>query len=87
MATITLTKEQTRAVLGQALKALETKNTRHSKHDFKGSIVRISKGEKFSSYDVAEENGMSAKSAGMRLRGLQKQNLVRKLGGGNWKRV
>lgn len=84
MATITLTKEQTADVLKQALKALETGN--HAP-DFKTTIVRISKGERFNSSDIGEQCDMSAKSVGMRLIAMAKQGYVKKVGGGNWKRT
>lgn len=93
MITIELTDTQTRNVLEQFLKRLETSATPAIAHtagnpaDFRSTITRISKGKQFSSGDIAAANGMKPIAAGARLKALSREGLVKKLGGGEWKRL
>lgn len=56
-------------------------------NDFKGAITRLSKGERFTSTRIGQAHGMKAIAAGVRLKSLAREGLVKKLGGGEWKRV
>lgn len=55
--------------------------------DFKSAITRISKGERFTSTTIGNAHGMKPIAAGARLKALSREGLVKKLGGGEWKRV
>lgn len=93
MINIELTDIQARSVLEQFLKRLETSATpaiapvADNSGDFRSVITRISKGEHFSSGDIAAANGMGPIAAGARLKALSREGLVKKLAGGEWKRI
>lgn len=55
--------------------------------NFKTALEDISKGETFSSADLAKRCGVTPRSIGMQLRALARKKLVTKLGGGEWKHV
>ena len=87
MVTITLTREQVADVLKQAFQSLGNGNGVAASTDIKTAVLHFPEGEKFSTKTLGEKFNLSTKSAGMRLIALKRQGYVKKIGGGNWKRV